>query len=218
MSSKKFYVILIVIIVLSFTTLAVFGMAAFLPIIQKLVNKNYTEKTLSKPSENPASPSYGPENAKLQIVVFGDFLCPVSKETSKIISEIAKNYPKDVRVTWRDFPNINIHPNSDVLAGAARCAQKEGKFWKFHDLLFENQTALSAENSSGVLLKIAGDAGLNRANFITCISTEETLPLVENDFIEGKALKITGTPYLFINDIIKVNGAVTYEELEAYLK
>lgn len=218
MSSKKFYIILITIIVLSLATLVIFGAATFLPMVNTLFGNGQIKTVLSKPTVNPASPSYGPENAKLQIIVFGDFLCPISKATSEVIAQIAKDYPKDVRITWKDFPNTNIHPNADILAGAARCAQKEGKFWKFHDLLFENQKTLSAKNSSGALLKLADDVGLNRANLISCISTEETLSLVEEDFNEGRALKISGTPYLFINDIIKINGAVTYEELEAYLK
>ncbi len=216
MSSKKFYLFLIPIIILSLATLAIFGAAAFLPMFENPDNQNKT--VLTKPTTNSASPSYGPENAKLQIIVFGDFLCSISKSTSKTIAKIAADYPKDVRIIWKDFPNTKLHPNADTLAYAARCAQKEGKFWKFHDLLFENQSALSAKNSSGILLKLADNAGLNRANFITCISAEETLSLVKTDFDEGKALKISGTPYLFINDIIKIDGAVTYEELESYIK
>jgi protein-disulfide isomerase len=199
-------------------TLAVFSAATFLPMFENFFDGNQNKLTLTQPTADPTSPAYGPENAKLQIVVFGDFLCPISKATSGVIAQIAKDYPKDVRIIWKDFPNIKLHPNADILAGAARCAKKEGKFWKFHDLLFENQKTLSAKNSSGTLLKLANDAGLNKENFINCVQTEETLPLVEKDFNEGKALKISGTPYLFINDIIKINGAATYEELEAYLK
>lgn len=218
MSPKRFYLFLILIAILSLTTLAVFGAATFLPIFKNFFDQNQTKVILDKPTANPASPSYGPENAKLQIIIFGDFLCPFSKATSEVISQIAKNYPKDIKIIWKDFPNKKVRPNAPILAEAARCAQKQGKFWKFHDLLFENQKTLSAKNSSSALLKIADGAGLDRANFINCVSAEETTALVEEDFNEGKALKITGTPYLFINDIIKINGAVTYEELEAYLK
>jgi len=218
MSSKRFYLLFLLIGILSFTTLTIFGAATFLPMFNNFLNASQKQIIINQPTANPTSPSYGPENAKMKIVVFGDFLCPISKATSEVISQVANDYPEDVRVIWKDFPNIKLHPNADILAGAARCAKKEGKFWQFHDLLFENQKTLSAKNSSGMLLEIADSAGLNRANFINCISTEETLPFVEEDFNEGKSLKISGTPYLFINDIIKINGAVTYEELEAYLK
>ena len=64
-------------------------------------------------------PSLGPNDAKLTIVEFADFGCPFSEEESYVVDAIARQYPNDVRIIYRDFPLTDLHPGADMPAEPA---------------------------------------------------------------------------------------------------
>ena len=85
-------------------------------------------------------------------------------------------------------------------AQASECAADQGKFWEYHDLLFErwngeNQGAFSKEN----LIKFAQELKLDAAKFDPCLNNDETLERVKTDTLEGRDAGVTGTPTFFIN-------------------
>jgi protein-disulfide isomerase len=85
-------------------------------------------------------------------------------------------------------------------AQAAECAADQGKFWEYHDLLFDKQ---SGENvgtfTKEKLLSYAKDLGLDMAKFEPCVKNDETLQRVAADTNEGRQVGVTGTPTFFIN-------------------
>ena len=109
------------------------------------------------------APSKGPADAKVVLVEYADFECPSCKALDTTLRNILPKYPQ-VRLVYKDFPLIEIHPWAMTAAIAGRCAydQSHEAFWKFHDLVFDNQALISPENVWDKLLDIASQSGLDR--------------------------------------------------------
>jgi protein-disulfide isomerase len=93
-----------------------------------------------------------------------------------------------------------LGPESTWAAQAAECAANQGKFWEYHDLLFnrqkgENQGAFVKDN----LLGFAKELSLDMTKFEPCLKNDETLARVQADTQEGQQYGVTGTPTFFVN-------------------
>lgn len=148
-------------------------------------------------------PSIGPENAPITIVEFSDFRCPFCARAKPIIKQILENYGERVRVVYRDFPILG--PQSQKTAEAAECADEQGKFWQYHDKLFENQQELDIKN----LKQYAEDLGLDTTKFNDCLDSGKMAQEVEKDSQDGRDYGVRGTPAFFVNGIL-VPGAQPY--------
>ena len=116
-----------------------------------------------------------------------------------------------MQIIFRDFP-LPMHNNAHLAAQAANCANAQGKFWEYHDKLFENQRALSETN----LKQYATDLGLETERFGSCLATGEFKAAVDKDHQEGTALGVTGTPAFFVNGRF-LSGAQPFEKFEAII-
>lgn len=87
------------------------------------------------------SPISGSRNAKVIIVEFSDFECPFCARAYSTVKQIQADYPNDVAIAYKHLPLTQIHPNAERAAQASVCAQEQGKFWEYHDKLFESQGA-----------------------------------------------------------------------------
>ena len=83
--------------------------------------------------------SVGPKDAKITLVEFSDFQCPFCARAYPTINQLMKDYDGKVQLVFKHFPLISIHPRAQKAAEAAECAKDQGKFWEFHDALFETQ-------------------------------------------------------------------------------
>lgn len=79
----------------------------------------------------------GPQNAKVTIVEFSDFECPFCIRAYPTVKQILSEYKNDVKFYYKQYPLTQIHPNAQKTAEASLCANDQGKFWKFHDKIFE---------------------------------------------------------------------------------
>ncbi len=95
---------------------------------------------------------------------------------------------------FRDFP-LGFHDRAQAAAEAAQCAHAQGKFWEYHDKLFENQKALQTED----LKKYAVDLGLDSDDFGECLDSERFRDDVVQDQREGSTFGVRGTPAFFVN-------------------
>lgn len=151
------------------------------------------------------APSVGAETAKIQIVAFEDFQCPYSKAEISVIQAILQAYPKDVRFVYRNFP-VPGHDDSELAAEAALCANDQGKFWEYHDLLFANQTSLPLDQ----LTLISQRVGLDTATFNACLQSRKYQAQIIRDLSDAQGLEVQGTPTFFINGQ-KIVGAAPLE-------
>jgi protein-disulfide isomerase len=153
------------------------------------------------------NPSKGPANARITVVEFADFECPHCREVHTILKSVEEHYPQ-VRFVYKDFPMSQLHPWAETAAIGARCAfrQSPDAFWKMHDLIFDNQDAISPESVFDQLVVFAGQIGLNSDSFKACLSSPEAKQAVDANHADGVALNISSTPTLFINGRTLVGG------------
>lgn len=122
-----------------------------------------------------------------------------------------ETYPEQVRIVFRDYPLPN-HPFARTAAEAAQCANAQGKFWEYHDKVFENQATLQVER----LKQFALEIGIDSESFNACFDSGEFRDDVEEDYRDGARLGVTGTPAFFINGRF-ISGAQPFEAFQAII-
>lgn len=146
----------------------------------------------------------GPADAKVTIVEFSDFQCPACRAVQPLIKQIVNQYPNDVRFVYRHYPLVSIHPYAQLAAQASEAAAEQGKFWEFHDLLFEKQPEWaqlsSATQVEDKFVEYAGQMGIDSAKFREKIAADEIRQKVLADVADSQELNLSGTPSLFVNN------------------
>ncbi|MDQ3008706.1 MAG: DsbA family protein [bacterium] len=144
----------------------------------------------------------GPAEAKVTIVEFSDLQCPACRAVQPLLAQILAEYPDDVRLVYRHFPLISIHANAQPAAQASEVALAEGKFWEFHDLLFERQLEWEALSNDEVKQKFgdyAAELGIDKESFIARIESEAARSAVSQDVGLANQLRVDSTPTFFLN-------------------
>ena len=192
----------------------------------KMVN---TQQQPSQPSQPikisiDDDPIRGDPNAPITIVEFSDFQCPFcARFHVQTLPSLLEEYidTGKVNLVYRDFPIQSIHPNALPAAVAAECANEQGKYWEYHDTLFEKQSDWSRLDSKAVIAKFsqyAADLDLEQQQFDSCLETGKYLEEVQGDLSDGRDYDITGTPGFFIgNDqigFVKLNGAQPFDSFQ----
>ena len=158
------------------------------------------ELALSKPIaprvtiDTEGFPSKGNPGAKVTIVEFADYQCPHCKSSAAVIEQIVKRHNDDVRVVFMDFP-VNRSGISRVVAEGAVCADKQGQFWPYHDLAFEQQQNLSNDSA----LRFARELGMDIDEFKACLESQLPRDRIAKSEGEASRLGVKSTPTLFLN-------------------
>jgi protein-disulfide isomerase len=140
------------------------------------------------------APTRGPDSAALEIVEFSDFQCPFCAQVLPVIDSLLSAHPDDVRHVYRHFP-LPMHEHAARAAQAALEAQRQDAFWTYHDLLFENQGALSDPELVGYAERLGLDAeAVERA-----LAEATHQARMHQDMELGQSLGVTGTPTFFLN-------------------
>ena len=84
----------------------------------------------------------GPEDARVTMVEYGDFECPYCQRAYPTVKTLEERYAGTLRVVFRSFP-LSQHPHAEPAAEAAEFAADQGKFWEYHDVLYERSGALT---------------------------------------------------------------------------
>jgi protein-disulfide isomerase len=149
-----------------------------------------------------SNPAKGPAGAKVTIVEFSDFQCPYCGNFAvQTLPQILSTYSSSVRFVFVNFPLTQIHENAQKAAEAAECANEQGAFWQYHDILFQNQTALDVNSLKGY----AATLTLDTAKFNDCLDSGKMTSAVQADIQLGQkafqdaGLTRIGTPAFFIN-------------------
>jgi len=170
-------------------------------------------------------PFKGNEDAPVTIVEFSDFQCPFcSRFYEQTLPAIMENYVDTgkVKFVYRDLPLDSLHPNARPAHIAAECADEQGKFWGYHDILFDKQSEwsrLPAADLQSTLTLYASDLGLESASFETCLESDSIADEVNKDSLDAARYGATGTPAFFIGNekdgFIKLSGAQPYPAFQA---
>lgn len=140
------------------------------------------------------SPTLGPANAPVTIVVWSDFECPHCKHVVPIVERLVEAHPGDVRLVHKFYP-IPRHTVAKFAAKAAYAAQRQGKYWEMERLLFENQDKLGEQT----ILEFAQSLGLKMDQVKADMEGEAAKQVIERDMADAERLGLSGTPFVLIN-------------------
>jgi protein-disulfide isomerase len=151
---------------------------------------------------NTKDNTVGDPNAPVKVMEFADFQCPYCEQWhTKNEADFYKNYVETGKVFFTYVPFSFLGQESVRSSEAAYCANDQGKFWDFHDILYANQ---GAENSGAFsdqnLINFAKDLKLNMNDFNNCFTTGKYTQKVQEDVDFAKAKGVNATPYFIVND------------------
>ncbi len=155
------------------------------------------------------SPRWGSAEAPIQIISFSDFQCPHCTQGAATLEEVRDKYGDKVSVVYRHYP-LPIHPEAGPAAAAAECANEQGRFWEFHDALFDEKKAWSKDDFVALAKQVKVK---KRKKFAECLESDRHLATVDRDMQDGRKAGMTGTPGFYINGIVVV-GAQPMEVFE----
>ena len=160
-------------------------------------------------------PSIGDANAKVLIIEFGDYQCPSCRMFWREVEpRLKKDYVDTgkVKLVFRDFPIVQIHPEAMLAAMAVDCAGDQNKYWQMHDKVFREQDKRGdtlVRFKATDLKKWAKDISLDTAAFNECLDSARYRDEVAKDKADGDDVGIPGTPMFFVNGRV-VGGAQPY--------
>lgn len=159
------------------------------------------------------APTTGPSDAPVKIIEFADYQCPYCKKVASELKQLVdETFAGKASLTFADFP-LPMHQHAEKAAEAARCAGDQGKYWEYHDELFNHQTALEVSD----LKALAETLKLNPDKFGHCLDSGGQAPAIAKTLAEGKKLGLTGTPSFVINGRF-ISGATDSETLRELIE
>tara|TARA_Y100000590_G_scaffold246473_1_gene276897 strand:- start:110 stop:922 length:813 start_codon:yes stop_codon:yes gene_type:complete len=201
-----------------------FGMENIPENSSQLIERQMIEETI-QPQQITAetflangSPILGNPDAPITLVEFGDYqchFCNVYYHNTE--HEIFENYVMagKVNVIFKDYTIIG--PDSVIAAHGAHCAGEQGKFWEFHNTLYNNwdgeETGWAGQEN---IIRFAQENNLDMNQFIDCNNELKYEKLISNSYSDAKSLGLTGTPAFFVisqnsQQVQNIQGAQPYE-------
>jgi protein-disulfide isomerase len=160
-------------------------------------------------------PTWGARTAPVTLVLFSDFECPFCSKVEATLTQLRQEYgPQKLRIVWKSSP-LPFHKNARPASLAAETVFRlkgPEAFWKFHELAFQNQRALTPENFEAWAVQ----AGVDKAKFKASYDKQEFGAKVDADLASSKAAGVSGTPASLINGIL-LSGAQPIDKFKAVI-
>lgn len=140
----------------------------------------------------------GPAGAKIQMVEFSDFQCPACRIAELPLRQIFTVYGDKLHFIFKHYP-LRMHEWAKNGAAAAECAGKQGKFWEYHDRLYDHQDEWTNGKADDVLAGYAKDLKLDVPAWQACVQDPSTAAAYASDMKDGDNAWVGATPTFFIN-------------------
>ena len=146
----------------------------------------------------------GSVKAPVQVVVFSSFQCPACKTLAPSMANIHKKFGNTIGISFRNFPlssacnaalSEDMQPRSCESAFATVAAERQNRFWNYHDHLFET----SLEQNDKTLTSIAKNIGLDLDKWNRDRNSDEVKKIIADDLAIAYRIGINSTPTVFIN-------------------
>lgn len=162
------------------------------------------------------APVKGPAGAPVTVQIFSDFQCPFCSRVVPTLHQLEKDYRGKLRFVWHHYP-LPFHENAPLAHEASVEVMKQKgsrAFWRFHDILFENQQELAADQLLGYAKMVGADVGKLRS----ALDSREHQSRVQADIAAVQAADMRiGTPTFLINGV-KLSGAQPVEVFRAAIE
>ena len=163
----------------------------------------------------------GQGKAGVTLVEYGDYQCPYCQQYYPTVKQVYTDLQDQIKFQFRNFPLTSLHPNAFAAARAAEAADKQGKFWEMHDMLYENndpngqQGWVASKDATVYFDQYAKQLGLNVDKFKQDFASIPVNDAVNADMAEGNRLGITGTPTFFLDgkQVQIGNDVQTFEKI-----
>ena len=151
----------------------------------------------------------GAYDAPVTVIEYTDFQCPYCARVQPVLRQLLDAYPGQVRLVFKHYP-LPFHKDAPLAHEAALAAGAQGKFWEYHDLIFQNQRALAREK----LDEYAEQLGLDMTQFRAALDQRLYKLVVDADVATTAKVGVRGTPGFFINGKY-LSGARPYDQFKA---
>ena len=142
----------------------------------------------------------GNPDGAVTLIKYSDFQCPACAQFAPVVDEMLAEFGDDVRFEYRQFPLMQIHPSAELAARSAEAAGQQGKFYEYHDKLFENQAAWSSSpNPAQFFARYAEELELDMTQFRNQQRSSILRDKVMREFDEARSAGFTGTPTFVLN-------------------
>jgi protein-disulfide isomerase len=141
------------------------------------------------------SPAQGASGGAVTLMFFGDYQSVYSARAHYTIKRLLEEYPNVLKVVYKHYPLVTLHPQASEAALAAIAAEKQGKFWELNELLYQNGRRLD----SGLYASLAEQAGLNLAQFERDRRAVGTLERLSEDEAAASQAGVGAVPALYLN-------------------
>ena len=164
--------------------------------------RTHWKAALTQPVTEDRDHIQGAQDAAVTLLEYGDYECPYCGAAYPIVKQLQETMGSTLRFVFRNFPITTAHPHAEQAAEAAEAAAAQGRFWPMHDLLYENQQRLEAED----LLDFANRLRLDAERFEHDLAQHVHAPRVHEDFMGGVRSGVNGTPTFYINGVRHDDG------------
>lgn len=163
------------------------------------------------------SPVQGPATAWVTVVEFADFQCPYCAAVAPTLAAMQAQFGTDVRLVYKHFP-LSFHARARPAAVAAVCAQAQGRFWEFHDVVYANQDSLMrVADFESALAQLATAAGLELVAWQSCRADPASDAAVSADVSLGMQVGVRATPTSVVNGV-PLEGALSASAFRAAIE
>lgn len=145
---------------------------------------------------------YGNTEGKVTLIEYGDFQCPGCETIYPNIKEIKEKYKDHLTFVFRNLPLTTIHSNALAAATAAEAAGRQGKFYEYHNMLYDNQGQwknAAASDRTKTFESYAGQLGLDTTKFKSDLTSSEVTTKINRDRATARKFSYTSTPTLMLN-------------------
>ncbi len=182
-------------------------LVSFLVVGIQFLKQRRAQEAAARPKPLSAVPYYpvpkaiGSDNAPIKIVEYSDFECPSCRFAMEVVKELKTLYPEKIQLIYHHYP-LAGHRWSIYAHQAAECMHIQGKFWQYHDMLYERQQewARMTEAPVRVLMQYAEQCGANMELFGNCMVDPKVAAGIYAEKNEGTLREVNATPTFFIGD------------------
>lgn len=170
-------------------------------------------------------PVRGAQDAKVTIVNFDDFQCPFcARMHANLFPDLLTSYGNKVKVIYKDYPLVEIHPWAMHAAVDANCLahQNNDAYWDFADYIHTNAKTVGGKAPAEAFINLDKETleqgqkhNLDQEKLRACVQTSDE-SAVRASMAEGDKLGVDSTPTLFINGE-KISGVIPEEQMHAII-